>query len=159
MATGDIKWFSQALLDLGNKIHNLGSDTLNYGIIKSAANGGVDPVLSTAGPHWGGTGTTNLATSQVVTTGTSYTGPAALPATVSWSQVSNVPTLRAGIITLNQDASGFTNGRWLIIYNNTDVNKRAICFVDLGSDRSLVTGQLVIDWSGVNNDILTLTQS
>lgn len=158
MATGDIKWFSQALQDLGSKIHNLGSDTLNYGIIKSSANGGFDPTLSLAAPHWGGTGTTNLSTGQVTTGGTSYTGPAAL-GSVTWTQVSNVPTLRAGVITLNQDASGFTNGRWLIIYNNSDANKRAIAFVDLGSDRSLVTGQLVIDWSGANNDILTLTQS
>lgn len=33
MATGTIKWFSQGLLDLGNKIHNLGSDSLEMGIV------------------------------------------------------------------------------------------------------------------------------
>jgi hypothetical protein len=156
MAQGDIKWFNQALLDLGSAIHNLGSNTLNYGIIKSAANGGIDPLTTTAAPHWGGTGTTNLSTSQVVTTGTSYTGPAALPATVTWTSIPPA-TLRAGIITLAQDASGFTNGRWLIIYNATNAAKQALCFVDLGSDRSLVTGSLTIDWSGATNDILTLT--
>lgn len=158
MAVGDIKWFAQGLLDLGNKLHNLGSDTLKYGIVKSAANGGIDPSLSTTDPRWGAGGTTNLSSSQVATGGTSYTGPGSL-ASATWTLVSNVPTLRANAITLAQDASGFTNGRWLIIYNDTDSGKRALAFVDLGSDRSLVTGQLVIDWSGASNDILTITQS
>jgi hypothetical protein len=161
MATGDIKWFSQALEDLGNKIHNINADTLKLGIVTSATT----PLLSTAAPHWGGTGTTNFATNQVGTGGTSYTGPQTLQissgggGSQTWAQVSNVPTLRADAVVLAQDASGFTNGRWGIIYNDTDANKRAIAFVDLGSDRSLVTGSLTIDWSGANNDILTITQS
>lgn len=154
MAAGDIHWFDQALLDLGNKIHNLSSDTLNYGIITSAAT----PALTTAAPHWGGTGTTNFATNQVATGGTSYTGPAAL-ASVTWALVSGVPTLRATDITLAQDASGFTNGRWLIGYNSTDANKRAIFYIDLGSDRSLVTGSLTINFGGAGTDILTITGS
>jgi hypothetical protein len=33
MSTGTIKWFAQGLLDLGNKIHNLSSDTLKLGIV------------------------------------------------------------------------------------------------------------------------------
>jgi hypothetical protein len=154
MATGDIKWFSRALLDLGEKIHDLSSDTFKLGIITSAAT----PVLSTADPRWGAGGTTNFSSNQVATGGTSYTGPVTL-GSVTWTEVSNVPTLRAAIVTLNQDASGFTNGRWGIIYNDTDAGKRCVAFVDFGADRSLVTGQLVIDWNGANNDILTLTQS
>ena len=159
MAIGDIKWFSAGLLGIGNKLHNLSSDALKYGILKSAANGGIDPTLATADPCWGAGGSTNLSSSQVAIGGTSYTGPAVLPATVTWTNVSNVPTLRAGIITLAQDASGFANGRWAVIYNDTAINKNALCFVDLGTDQSLVTGQLVIDWNGATNDILTLTQS
>jgi len=62
-------------------------------------------------------------------------------------------------VTLAQDASGFTNGRWGIIYNNSDTNKRAIAFVDFGSDRSLVSGAITIDWNGATNDILTITQA
>lgn len=158
MAVGDIKWFAQGLLDLGNKIHNLGADTFKYGVLKSAASGGIDPTLATADPRWGAGGTTNLSSSQVTTGGTSYTGPGSL-ASVTWSLVSNVPTFRANAITLAQDASGFANGRWVVIYNDTDAGKRALGFLDLGSDRSLVTGQLVLDWSGASNDILTLTQS
>lgn len=153
MAVGDIKWFAQGLHDLGNKIHNLSTDVIKLGLITSAAT----PAVSTAAPHWGGTGTTNFATNQV-TTGTSYStgGPTLVD---TWTLVSNVPTFRADIVTIAQDASGFTNARWGIIYNSTDANKRALAFVDLGSDRSIQAGSLTLDWSGANNDILTITQS
>lgn len=156
MATGTIKWFSQGLLDLGNKIHNLGSDSLKMGIVTTAT----VPSVSTAAPHWGGTGTTNFATNQVATTGTQYTAPKTL-ASVTWTQVSNVPTLRATDITMTQDASGFANGACGIIYNDTDANKRAIAFVELSSagTASLVAGALTIDWQGAGTDILTITQS
>jgi hypothetical protein len=154
MAAGDIKWFAQALHDLGEKIHDMSSDTFKLGIITSA----VTPALSTAAPHWGGTGTTNFATNQVATGGTSYTGPLTL-ASIAWTLVSNVPTFRATDPSLAQDASGFTNGRWGIIYNDTDVNKRAVAFIDFGSDRSLVTGSLTINFGGAGTDILTITQS
>ena len=153
MAVGDIRWFGQGLHDLGSKIHNLASDALKLGLITSAAT----PAIATAGPHFGGTGTTNFATNQV-TTGTSYvTGGPSL--TDTWTLVAGVPTFRADIVTIAQDAAGFTNARWGIIYNNTDANKRAIAFIDLGSDRSIVSGSLTLDWSGATNDVLTITQS
>lgn len=154
MATGDIKWFAQGLLDLGNKIHNLSSDTLKLGIVTSAT----APTVGTAAPHWGGTGTTNFASTQTGTGGTSYTGPQTL-ASVTWTSVSNVPTLRATDVSLAQDASGFTTGRYGIIYNDTDANKRCLGFIDFGSDRSLVTGSLTINFGGAGTDILTITQS
>ena len=78
-------------------------------------------------------------------------------ASESWTVVSGVPTLRADVVSLAQDAAGFTNGRWGIIYNNTDANKRAIAFVDFGANRSPVDGPLTLDWNAATNDILTLT--
>ena len=156
MATGTIKWFAQGLLDLGNKIHDLSADTLKLGIVTTAT----VPTLSTAAPHWGGTGTTNFATNQVSTGGTQYTGPKTL-ASVTWTLVSNVPTLRAADIAMTIDASGFTTGAYGIIYNDTDANKRALGFVELSSagTLSLVTGGVTIDWGGAGTDILTITQS
>jgi len=156
MATGDIKWFAQGLHDLGEKIHDLSSDTYKMGIVTTAT----VPSLSTAAPHWGGTGTTNFASSQV-STGTSYTDGGPTLASISWTLVSNVPTFRATNITIDQDGSGFTNGAYGIIYNSTDANKRAIAFVELSSagTLSLQSGSVTIDWSGANGDILTITQS
>jgi hypothetical protein len=156
MATGTMKWFAQGLLDLGNKIHNLSSDTLNLGIVTTAT----VPLLSTAGPHWGGSGTTNFATNQVSTGGTQYTGPKTL-ASVTWTLVSNVPTLRATDISMTIDASGFTNGAYGIIYNNTDANKRALGFIELSAagTLSLQAGAITIDWGGAGTDLFTITQS
>lgn len=158
MASGDIVWFDQALLNLGEKVFDLSSDTLKLGIVKSAANSGIDPAASTSDPCWGAGGSTNLSSSQVATGGTSYTGPQTL-ASVTWTIVSGTPTLRAANVTLASDASGFTNGRWGIIYDDSATNKNAIAYVDLGSDRSIASGGLTIDWSGADGDILTLNQA
>lgn len=155
MATGDVKWFSKALEDLGNKIHNLSSDVLKLGIVTTAT----VPSSTTAAPHWGGTGTTNFATNQVGTGGTQYTGPLTL-ASVTWSLNSGAnPSIRATNISLPQDASGFTTGAYGIIYNNTDANKRALGWIEISSagTASLVAGPITIDWNGANNDILQLT--
>ena len=98
MATGDIRWFQQGVLDLGNKIHNLSADVLRLGIVTSAT----VPTMATAGPHWGGTGTTNFASTQVGIAG-GYTGPVAL-ASVTWSNIAGVLTLRATDVVVPQNA-------------------------------------------------------
>jgi hypothetical protein len=153
MATGDVKWFAQGVLDLGNKIHNLASDALQLGIVTAAT----VPSMSTAGPHWGGTGTTNFATNQVGTGG-GYTGPITL-ASVTWTNVSGVLTLRATDVVIPQNASGFSNGAYGIIFNNTDANKRAIAYVELSAagTSSIVSGSLTIDWQGAGTDVLRIT--
>lgn len=153
MATGDIKWFAQGLLDLGNKIHNLSSDALNLGIVTTTT----VPSITTAAPHWGGTGTTNFATNQVGTGG-GYTGPIALSG-VSWTNVSNVPTLRAADVVIAQNAAGFANGAYGIIYNSTDANKRALGYVELSSagTATIVSGSLTLDFQGAGTDVLKLT--
>lgn len=155
MATGDIKWFQQGLLDLGNKIHNLSSDTLQLGIVTTTT----VPSMSTTAPHWGGTGTTNFATNQV-STGGGYTGPIAL-ASVTWTNVSGVLTLRATDVVVPQNASGFANGAYGIIYNNTDANKRALGYIELSSagTLSIVSGSATIDFQGAGTDVLRITPS
>lgn len=153
MATGDIKWFQQALLDLGNKIHNLSSDVLMLGIVTNAT----VPSMATPAPHWGGTGTTNFATNQVGVGG-GYTGPVAL-AGVSWSNVSGVITLRATDPVIAQNAAGFANGAYAIIYNSTDPNKRALGFIELSEagELSIVSFSFTIDFQGAGTDVLRIT--
>lgn len=144
MATGDVKWFIQAEQDLGNKIHDLDTDDLRLGIVTTAT----VPAIGTAAPHWGGAGTTNFATSQVSTAGSSYTAPIVLTGK-TWVVSSPNVTFDADNISLAQDASGFTNGAWGIIYNNTDANKRCIGFVEISAAgaASLVSGSLAINWN------------
>lgn len=151
MSAGDFKWFAQGLHDLGNKIHDLDADDLRLGYITDA----VTPAVNTTAPHWGGTGTTNFASNQVAT-GTAYTGPIAL-ASESWVAGATGPVLDSADIAVAQDAAGFTNARWGIIYNNTDANKRALGFVDLGSNRSIVGGPLTLEINAAG--MLALIQS
>lgn len=152
MAAGDFKWFAQGLHDLGNKIHDLDADDFRMGIITTATT----PAVNTAAPHWAGTGTTNMSTNQVVTTGTSYTAPLVLTSE-AWALTATGAAMDVADITLAQDASGFTNGRWGVVYNNTDANKRAIGYLDLGSDRSLVTDSLTITMNA--SGVLSLAQA
>lgn len=154
MAVGDVVIFRAGLLALGTKLIDLSTDTLKIGFIKSAANSGFDPVNTTPDPRWSAGGSTNMTTYQVAT-GTSYVTGGPSLTTKTFALVSNVPTLRADIVTVAQDAAGFTNARWAIIYES--VTTRAIAFVDLGSDRSIQGGALTIDWSGATNDILTIS--
>ena len=154
MAAGDIVLFNQFRLDAGKKLHDLSADALKVSYVKSAANGGIDPAASTSDPRWGAGGGTNLSSSEVAT-GSSYSAGGIALTTITWTLVSGVPTLRADIVTTALDATGFTNARWGIIYNNTDAGKRAMAYVDLGADRSIQTGSLTLDWTGVTNDIAT----
>jgi hypothetical protein len=153
MARGDIKWFAQALHDFGNKLHDLDSDDLRMGIATSATT----PAINTAAPHWGGTGTTNFATNQVPT-GTAYTGPVVLAET--WALTAAGADFRLTDVTIAQDAGGgFTTGAWGIIYNNTDANKRALAYVDLGGPVGNVAGPITFEWNGATNDVLRLAQA
>ena len=156
MATGTVKWFAQALHDLGNKIHDLDTDTLRLGIVTTTT----VPAVNTSAPHWGGTGTTNFATNQVSTGGTSYTAPITL-GTKEWTLNATGAIFGAAVVTLNQDASGFTNGAYGIIYNDTDANKRAIGYIELSAagTLSLVSGNVEINWSGAGDDILQISQA
>lgn len=154
MATGTIKWFAQGLHDLGNKIHDLDGDDWRLGIVTTAT----VPAVNTAAPHWGGTGTTNFATNQVGTGGTSYTGPIVLTSE-AWALNATGAAMDFADISLAQDASGFTNGAYGIIYNNTDANKRAIGYVEIssGGTASLVAGPITITMNAAG--VFSLSQA
>lgn len=154
MATGTLKWFAQGLHDLGNKIHDLDGDDWRMGIVTTST----VPSVSTAAPHWGGTGTTNFSSTQV-TTGTAYTGPVVLTAE-SWTVNSTGATMDFADISISQDAGGgFSNGAYGIIYNNSDANKRAIGYIELSAAGSLsnVGGSITITMNA--SGTLSLSQA
>jgi hypothetical protein len=153
MAAGEFKWFAQGLHDLGNKIHDLDADDLRMGIV---TNTNVPTVNETA-PHWGGTGTTNFATNEV-DTATGYTGPIVLTAE-AWTLEATGAILDFANIAIPQDAGGFTDAAYGIVYNNTDANKRAIGFVEIssGGTGSNVSGALNLNLNAAG--ALRLAQS
>ena len=141
MAQGDVVFFDSHLLDVVEKQHDHELDAFNLGYIDAV----VTPLVTTAIPHWAGAGTTNLFTNQVALTG-NYSGPLTLanPSAV----------LNAGVIdidfddpaVLSQNASNDTDFTWGIIYNNTNANKHAVGFVDLGGAFDATTGDLTVTW-------------
>ena len=129
MATGDVTWFDQALVDISKKLINLSADTIKLGLITTSTT----PAATTAVPCWGAGGTTNMSTNAVAT-GTAWTGPVTL-ASVTCSLSGGKMVFDAADVSVSQDASGFTNARWGIIYSDTATNKNCLAFLDLGSDR------------------------
>ena len=141
MARGDVVFFNQFMGDLGRKLHDLDNDTFNYAIVDNST------VLAatTADPRWGAGGTTNLSLNEVAT-GTAYTGPAA--ATIAFDETAGTITIDFTVNpNIAQDAGGFADGYYLVVYNNTDAGKRAACYMDLGGPVGNVDGPLVINWN------------
>ncbi len=145
MASGDITFFHQFKVDLGNKIHDLDTDTFKVGLITST----VTPTGADAAPHWGGTGTTNYSTNQVTPGGNYATGGPSLTA-LAYTNSSGTVSWQAAKVSIASHASNPTNARWAIIYNSTDANKRAVAFVDLGSVRDLTQGLFEIRFNSVD---------
>ena len=138
MAQGDVTWFNHAietLLEGSNA--NFATDQFRLGIIDNTA----APTANQTTPGWG-----DFSANQVATGGTSYTGPLAMT-TASSGMVSNVYQLDFTDITISQDASGFTDGYWGIVYDDTTTGDIAVCYIDLGGPASLVAGDININFS------------
>lgn len=147
MAAGDVAYFNQFRVDIGRKVHNLHTDEWKVGFITSA----VTPSGDDEAPHWGGTGTTNYASSQVTPGGNYATGGVVL-SDVSYAGDHTTPTVPwlSGKITIAQDASNPTNARWGILYNNTDSNKRAVAFLDFGNVRDMSAASFEFRFNSVD---------
>ena len=142
MAQGDIIIFDQFLVDLGEKLHDLSSDTFKLALITSA----VTPATTTSDPRLGAGGGTNLDTNEV-TAGGNYTAEGITLTGVTSTLSGGKGVFDAADVTISQHASNPTNARWAIIYNNTDAGKRALLAVDLGSTFDMTTGDLVFTWN------------
>lgn len=150
MAQGDVTLFNEFKEDVGQKIHNLSSDTFKLGLVTNA----VTPAASTTDPRWGAGGSTNLSSSEVTPGGNYATGGPAL-ASSSWSETSGTATFDATDVSIAQDAANPNNARWAIVYNSTSAGKEALAFVDLGGVTDLTAGNLAITWNA--SGIFSLT--
>jgi len=138
MAKGDFVLFAKTKEDLGNAVHNLSANTIKLALIRSAANGGIDPTELTTDPRWGVGGGVDLSASEVVPGGNYVAGGVTL-VNVSWTLTGNTVSLNANDINIPIDAANPTNARWAIIYNDTAAGKQAIGYIDLGADMDLTT--------------------
>lgn len=141
MAKGDFVLFASAKLDLGKKIHDLTADQFKFAVIKSAANGGIDPTKLLSDPRWGAGGGTDLSLSEVVVAG-NYLAGGVVVAGVTWALTGADPMFDSTDVNIGIDAANPTNGRWAIIYNNTAVGKQALGYIDFGGDLDLTQDDL-----------------
>lgn len=142
MARGDIKWFADALLKMGQEVHQLSADQIALGIVTNVP----VPSMNTPVPTWGANGTTDLSANQVAL-GTGYAGPIPL-ASVTWALAANVPNLSANSVVIPQDlASGFANASYGVFFNDTAANKPCIGFLDLGGPVGNQNGPVNINFN------------
>lgn len=138
---GDVVFFDQFLVDVQKGVHDLENDSLLLAFITNA----VTPLETTADPHWGGTGTTDLSTNEVTGTGNYSAGGVAL-VNPTVTLVGGAGKFDAADVEILVDALNPTDARWGILVNDTSTGKKAIGFVDLGSDTDLTAGDFNLGW-------------
>jgi hypothetical protein len=81
--------------------------------------------------------------------GTGYTAGGAT-ITLSAGESSGTTTLTATNVTWSQNASGFSNARYAVIYKSTgaDATSPLLFYIDMVSDRGNVSGDLTLKWNG-----------
>ena len=154
MAAGDWKWFAQGLHDIGNKIIDLDTDVLKFGLVTNV----LVPTVTLAAPCWGAGGTNNMSTNQIATA-TSYTGPVTL-GSVTWTKDATGAVLDfADTAVIAQDAGGATNIAYRILYSDTAAAKQCIGYQELSTTGaiSLVSGSLTLTENA--SGALRMTQS
>lgn len=151
MARGDWTTFEELADQLGPENHNFAAtDVFKLGIVSS----GASPAAGDITPTW-----SDYSGSEVGTGGGYPSGGISLTygSVTRWAEAAGVATFDADDITISQNGSGFTNGYYGILYNDTQASKMAIGFLDLGGPVSEQAGDININWHA--SGILTFTIS
>ena len=153
MATGDIVTYPQFKLGNLNNTTNIAGLDLTLGNVKVAVLKNTwNPVTNFNAIQFMDHVSIALATFQDAT-GTGYTGPIALTTPTATLNASDQAELRAADITIPLDATGFTDGRYLVFFYDTGTpgTSAVIGYGDLGADKSIQTSSLLLDWSNVGD--------
>ncbi len=123
--------FNQFVADIGNKVHNLGADTLKLYLTNTA------PVATNAVRADLGT--------ELTTTNSNYTtGGLAVPATITYSQTGGIAKLVTNGTDPSITATGTTASfRYVVLYNDTPTSPAdpLIGWWDYGSSITLANGE------------------
>jgi len=135
MAVGDITVFDEAKLALLDGTHDLDTHAFKCALLENTtvpAAGDLTPALADY--------------TQVTAAGSYTSGGTAV--TVSLTEAAGTVTFD---LTTNptwvKNASNTTTCYWALIYNDTNVGKEAICFVDLAGAVDMTAGDLTITWN------------
>lgn len=149
MATGTLLLFEEFAAQLGSENHILasGGDTIKIGLVDAT----ITPLIGDTTPAWADY------SANEVGTGGGYVAGGITLASQTYTEAAGVATFDAVDVALTQDASGFTDAYWGIIYNDTNATKMAIGFIELGGPVSEVAGPIEINWNA--SGIFTVTIS
>ena len=145
MALNDFTLFEEFALNIGLEEHQLETDVLKVGFVDDT----ITPLANLATPTW-----SDFSANEVATTGGYTTGGETITNN-TYTEAAGVGTLDGDNIALVQNASGFTDARWGIVYNSTNGTGMAIGFIDFGANISEVAGPVAINWNG--SGIATVT--
>lgn len=152
MARGDFLLFDEFAAQVGLGKHDLATGVLKMALITNA----VTPAVGDATPQWGAGSGVDYDGSEVAVTG-GYSAGGFTVATPAYTEVAGVATLDddGTNLALVQDAGGFTDAYWAILYNDSATDKDCIGFVDMGGPVSEVAGPIAINFN--IGGILTVT--
>jgi hypothetical protein len=142
MAVGDVTIFEEFALNIAGGAYSLvtGStgDTIKLGIV----NNSTIPTATTGTPLWG-----DFSANDVSPSG-NYTANGLTLASQQFLEASGTATFDAADVVISQNASGFTNAFWGIIYDDDIASDPAMAFIELGTSVSEVAGTITITWAG-----------
>jgi len=153
MAQGTFVLFDEFAESIGDGRIDLDTDSFAVGLTTLQVGGTPTIAKTDAIPHWGGTGTTNIATSEV-SAGGGYSAGGITLAAPTWVQTSGVGKFdhNAGeaSITWTSAASGDPATIKSAVLYKTTGNKDCIGFIDMTADGttaiSLLAGDVTITW-------------
>lgn len=141
MATGDTK-VTRSHLELqadGTQVTDFNTDAIKLALLKS-----------TYTPNYNTDVYFASLSAQQVTAGTAYVDGGKALASLSVTVSGSFAIFRAGTVSIDTDAAGFSTARWGVIYDYSTGNTATspvVAVVDLGSDRANTAGPLLIYWA------------
>lgn len=134
MAAGDVIVFEEFVKDLADEVHDFVSgDTIKCALLKAAAS----PAASQATPTY-----SDFSGNECSGTGYSAGGSAV---TYTYVEADGTATLDFSAVTFAINSAGPTDARYALFYNDSAANKNAIACMDFAEDKSMVTGNIVVD--------------
>jgi hypothetical protein len=137
MARGDFTLFNDFAEKLGNGEHDLNDDTFKLMIISTVT----EPVATEAAPAF-----STYSSGQVGEfVGGYVTGGVDINAV--YAEVTGTGTLTGDDIALTQNASGFDDAYWGILYNDTNASKFAVGWIEFAGAVSQIDGPVNLNWN------------
>lgn len=136
MAKGTATAFDEYLLDANKGVHDLSANILKMGFVDDT----IVPAADQATPRW-----SDFSANEVSTAG-GYPSGGIVLATVTYTLIAGVPTLKADDIELAMNAAGFTDAAYGIVYNSSATNGEALGSIDFGGDVSEQAGPVTVEF-------------